>query len=74
MPGLNGHQFVQILRTAEHLQGLRHTPAIAVSAYFDDRAIAASKSAGFDLHFAKPADPIELAYIVKDCCERDRGE
>jgi CheY-like chemotaxis protein len=66
MPGLNGHQFMQALRAAERLQGIRHTPAIAVSAYSAERDIASAESAGFDVHVAKPADPTELAYIVKE--------
>jgi CheY-like chemotaxis protein len=69
MPGLNGYQFMQALRTAERLQGSRHTPAIAVSAHSDEDDIASAKLAGFDMHLAKPADPNELAYLVKGCCE-----
>jgi CheY-like chemotaxis protein len=66
MPGLNGHQFMQLLRTAERLQGRRHIPAVAVSGYSGEQDIASAKAAGFDMHVAKPADSTELAYIVKE--------
>jgi CheY-like chemotaxis protein len=70
MPRLSGHQFIHALRLAEHTQGRRYTPAIAVSAYSNPRDIASAKAAGFDEFVAKPADPQELAEIVKEYCSR----
>jgi PAS domain S-box-containing protein len=63
MPGENGYEFVRRLRTLPPEQG-GATPAVALTAYAgsDDRLLALSK--GFQMHVAKPVEPVELAVVI----------
>jgi DNA-binding response OmpR family regulator len=61
LPGLDGYQIARQLRSSEET---RDTLLIAVTGYGreEDRALAAE--AGFDCHFVKPADPIEIQAAI----------
>jgi PAS domain S-box-containing protein len=63
MPGEDGYTLLAHLRAADTVSGHR-TPAIALTAYgrADDRK--AALAAGFNLHLAKPVDPLELVIAV----------
>lgn len=61
MPGQDGYALVRQVRTVD---ALRDLPAIALTAYAraEDRARAIEE--GFQMHVAKPVDPLELASVV----------
>ncbi|HEY2908049.1 MAG TPA: ATP-binding protein [Vicinamibacterales bacterium] len=64
MPGENGLDLIRKIRALEAPTG-RHTPAAALTALArsDDRSRALS--AGYEMHVAKPVDPLELASAVQ---------
>ena len=64
MPGEDGLDLIRKIRALEASTG-RHTPAAALTALArsDDRRRALS--AGFEMHVAKPVDPLELASAVE---------
>jgi PAS domain S-box-containing protein len=63
MPGEDGYQLMRQIRELAPERGGK-TPAVALTAYArtDDRMRALS--AGYQMHVAKPADPIELAAVI----------
>ncbi|HJQ23020.1 MAG TPA: PAS domain S-box protein [Blastocatellia bacterium] len=63
MPGEDGYQLIERVRALAPERG-GGTPAVALTAYAraDDRLRAIA--AGYQLHVAKPADPIELAVAI----------
>jgi PAS domain S-box-containing protein len=63
MPGEDGYQLMRQIRAIAPEHGGK-TPAVALTAYArtDDRMRALS--AGYQIHVAKPADPIELATVI----------
>jgi len=63
MPGEDGYQLMRRIRELAPEHGGK-TPAVALTAYArtDDRMRALS--AGYQMHVAKPADPIELAAVI----------
>jgi len=66
MPGRDGYDLIREVRRRERLDGTRHLPAIALTAFArpEDRKLAATS--GFDAHCAKPMRPGELiAAILK---------
>jgi PAS domain S-box-containing protein len=62
MPGMDGYQFMRLMRAAEPKN--RRTPALAFTAFArpDDRKHAIL--AGYQAHLAKPFDMAELAIVV----------
>jgi CheY-like chemotaxis protein len=44
----------------------REIPAIALTGYASAKDAAAALGAGFNLHLAKPFDPLELTEIIRD--------
>ena len=62
MPGMDGYQFVRLMRAAE--PGRQRVPALALTAFArpDDRKHAIL--AGYQAHLAKPFDMAELAIVV----------
>jgi PAS domain S-box-containing protein len=62
MPGMDGYQFMRLMRAAEPKN--RRTPALALTAFArpDDRKQAIL--AGYQAHLAKPFDMAELAIVV----------
>jgi CheY-like chemotaxis protein len=68
LPGLNGFELAGTLRK-------KRGPAlllIAVSGYGQEDYRARSKAAGFDYHFAKPADLVAIASIISNRSASDR--
>jgi PAS domain S-box-containing protein len=63
MPGEDGYQLIRRIRQLAPERG-GMTPAVALTAYArtDDRLRALS--AGYQMHVAKPADPVELAVVI----------
>jgi len=63
MPGEDGYQLIRRIRELAPERGGK-TPAVALTAYAraDDRMRALA--AGYQIHVAKPADPIELAVVI----------
>ena len=70
MPGEDGYQMMQQIRRLAPERGGR-TAAVALTAYArpDDRMRALA--AGYQMHLAKPADPIELAIVIASLAGRD---
>jgi two-component system, OmpR family, response regulator len=67
MPGMSGYELAQHLRTVTAGQPLF---LIALTARTSDEDRRRSFEAGFDVHLAKPADPLELMTTVRTNGER----
>jgi CheY-like chemotaxis protein len=63
MPGEDGYAFLRRLRSSAPAR-YASIPAIAVSAYAREEDRIRSLSAGFQLHIAKPFEPVELVAAV----------
>jgi PAS domain S-box-containing protein len=63
MPGLDGYEFIRKFRDRERQQGI-WTPAVALTAYARAEDRVRALTAGFQVHVAKPIDPIEFALVV----------
>lgn len=63
MPGMNGYELAESLRTRAEYQGI---PIIAVTGYseYDDRGRALQS--GFNAHLTKPIDPSELLKLMNE--------
>ena len=61
LPGMDGYQVVQKLRTEE---GLEHAQIIAITGYGEDQALQRSREAGFDHHLVKPVDYDTLLDLI----------
>ena len=70
MPGRDGYSLIKEIRAREEDNGAaEHLPAVALTAYgrVEDRVEVFAS--GFDSHVVKPADPAELAAVVKRLVE-----
>lgn len=64
MPGMNGYELARRLR--ERSAG--RPPVLAtVTGLSDFTHLDRAAEAGFDLHFTKPIDPVEVAEQIGDC-------
>ena len=72
MPGINGFDFIKRVRAHADTQ-VRDVPAVALTAYArsEDRATALEN--GFQIHLAKPIDPVNLISTVAELASR-RGD
>jgi signal transduction histidine kinase len=70
MPGEDGFSLVRKLRARPELARL---PAAALSAYVRSGQHSEGELAGFDLHLAKPIEPVVLAAAVGRLVSRPRG-
>lgn len=67
MPGMDGYEVARRLRQMTP----DHPPVLAtVTAYSDGQHLDRAADAGFDLHFTKPADPVEVIDQLGDCVGR----
>lgn len=67
MPGMDGYELARRLR--EMSPG--RPPVLAtVTAYSDVQHLDRAADAGFDLHFTKPADPVEVIDQLGECVSR----
>ncbi len=71
MPGEDGYSFIEKLREKERLEKT-WTPAVALTAYARLQDRVRALSVGFQVHVAKPIDPLELGLIVLGLVERRR--
>jgi len=63
MPEIDGLELIRRLRT---IGANREIPAIALTGYASAKDAAAALGAGFNLHLAKPFDPVELTEIIHE--------
>jgi len=63
MPGMDGYMLIRRVRELSEEQGGR-TPAAALTAYAGAEDRARSLASGYQLHVAKPVEPVELAAVV----------
>jgi PAS domain S-box-containing protein len=64
MPDEDGYELIRKVRGSESYPDGRKVPAVALTAYgrVEDRLRALS--AGYQMHIAKPAEPVELAVVI----------
>ena len=64
MPDEDGYELIRKVRGSETYPDGRKVPAVALTAYgrVEDRLRALS--AGYQMHIAKPAEPVELAVVI----------
>jgi CheY-like chemotaxis protein len=70
MPDEDGYELIRKVRGAETKRDGRKVPAVALTAYgrVEDRLRALA--AGYQMHIAKPAEPVELAVIIAALASR----
>lgn len=67
LPGMDGYELAKRLRE----QAPEHPPVLAtVTGRDDPDHLDRAAEAGFDLHFAKPADLLEVAEQLGDCVRK----
>jgi len=72
MPLMDGFELIRRVRSADD-RGVRDTPAAALTAYARSEDRAKTLQSGFEMHLAKPIDPVELASAVKALARSARG-
>jgi CheY-like chemotaxis protein len=63
MPECDGYALIRQVRQRDVLRGLP-LPAVALTAYARTHDRVRAMTAGFDMHVAKPVEPIELLTVV----------
>ncbi len=71
MPQMDG---LELVRKFRGLELNRETPAIALTGYASAKDAASALGAGFNLHVAKPFDPVELTRIVEQLLGTDKTQ
>ncbi|MBW4552481.1 MAG: PAS domain-containing protein [Aphanocapsa sp. GSE-SYN-MK-11-07L] len=69
MPEADGYWLIQQVRQLEPEAG-GQIPAVALTAYTSSAEIQLALEAGFQIHVAKPVDPLQLASLVVDLVRR----
>src|SRR5205085_11294954 len=69
MPFMDGFELIAQLRQSDNLR-VRDMPAAALTAYARSEDRARTLQSGFEMHLAKPIDPIELLSAVKALVRR----
>jgi PAS domain S-box-containing protein len=69
MPLMDGFELIRRLRESDN-QAVRDVPAAALTAYARSEDRARTLQGGFEMHLAKPVDPVELASAVKALARR----
>jgi CheY-like chemotaxis protein len=69
MPGMDGFELVERLRGSADPR-VRGIPAAALTAYARSEDRAKTMQRGFEMHLAKPIDPVELVSAVKALARR----
>jgi ATP-binding cassette subfamily B protein len=67
MPGEDGYAALRRLRALEEARGVaaaQRIPAIALTSMAGNEARLRALSAGFQIHVAKPVDPVELILVI----------
>jgi CheY-like chemotaxis protein len=63
MPGKDGYALIRQVRSRSS-ERLRRLPAVAVSAHAREEDRRRALEAGYDVHIAKPIDPVEFAGVI----------
>ena len=63
MPGADGYEFIRRFRGLERKRSA-WTPAVALTAYARAEDRVRALTAGYQVHIAKPIDPLEFALVV----------
>jgi PAS domain S-box-containing protein len=71
MPQMDGLQLIRAVRQLD--EPLRSTPAAALTAYARAQDRITSLASGFQMHLAKPVDPLELVVAVAALTRRPSG-
>ena len=69
MPLMDGFELIRRLRESDD-EFVRDVPAAALTAYARSEDRAKTLQGGFEMHLAKPVDPVELASAVKALARR----
>jgi CheY-like chemotaxis protein len=72
MPSMDGFELIRRLRQADD-RAVRDIPAAALTAYARSEDRAKTLQSGFQMHLAKPIDPVELASAVKALVGHHKG-
>ena len=72
MPLMDGFELIRRVRSADD-RSVRDIPAAALTAYARSEDRAKTLQSGFEMHLAKPIDPVELASAVKALARSARG-
>jgi CheY-like chemotaxis protein len=72
MPLMDGFELIQRVR-ASPVPGVRDIPAAALTAYARSEDRSKTLQSGFEMHLAKPIDPVELASAIKALARRRSG-
>ena len=73
MPGEDGYGLIKKIRALEPVRG-GTIPAVALTAYARPEDRVRSLSAGYQMHVAKPAEPVELAIVIASLAGRGGKE
>jgi CheY-like chemotaxis protein len=69
MPLMDGFELIARVRRSDDAT-VREIPAAALTAYARSEDRAKTLQSGFEMHLAKPIDPVELASAVKALSRR----
>lgn len=72
MPQIDGFELIRRVRLSEDRQ-VRDVPAAALTAYARSEDRARTLQAGFEMHLAKPVDPLELTSAILALARRGRS-
>jgi PAS domain S-box-containing protein len=72
MPGEDGYSLIRKIRALPAERGGR-TPAVALTAYARAEDAQRAFAAGFQLHVAKPVEPVKLAHVVANLGGRSQA-
>lgn len=64
MPGMDGHAFIAEVRRREKHAGRPGVPAVALTAYARVQDRMRALTSGFQMHVAKPVEPVELLTVL----------
>jgi CheY-like chemotaxis protein len=70
MPTMDGLELIRQLRKLRGLEGL---PALALTGYASEKDAEAAIAAGFNVHYPKPTDPVELAATIESLLAADQN-
>ena len=70
MPDEDGLFLIRQVRSMDGAT-VSQIPAAAVTAYANDRECQLAIAAGFQVHIAKPVEPLELATIIANLAKRN---
>ncbi|MEP7340027.1 MAG: PAS domain S-box protein [Acidobacteriota bacterium] len=69
MPEEDGYSFIKKIRTLKNAE-VRRVPAVALTAYARTQDRLRALASGYQMHVAKPIDPMELVIVVASLVDR----